>query len=239
MFSCLFELNPLASFEMLHPQHWNNFLTRCVGRAEDSLDACYELAKNKDKHPPGWRSSFWRGGVVSIHNKIIISSETLLTHNYHFSPTLDKPLPSTTIHTSYRHWWFRSYGHLLFRRLPHSQHQPFIPNRQGRHSSWPNTTIYCHRGLKFASAPIRIPNHRTHNFRLPPYHNRGSPTLWCRMYSHLHVWGSDCTRYPRHTSAYRMALGLRATNLENLPATSWCKPTQNASYRKSGYIRSA
>ena len=35
MFSCLFDLKPLAHFEMLHLQHWNKLLTHCVGRAED------------------------------------------------------------------------------------------------------------------------------------------------------------------------------------------------------------
>ena len=33
--------------------------------------------------------------MVSIHSKLSNSSETLLTHNAHFSTTLDKPLPSS------------------------------------------------------------------------------------------------------------------------------------------------
>ena len=35
MFPCLFELQPLSHFEMIHKQHWNNLHTNCAGRSED------------------------------------------------------------------------------------------------------------------------------------------------------------------------------------------------------------
>ena len=67
----------------------------CKKEGYHAPEACYELVKNKDKRPHGWRSSLWRCGTVRINSKISISSNKLLTHHAKFSPTLDKPLPSS------------------------------------------------------------------------------------------------------------------------------------------------
>ena len=68
----------------------------CKKEGYHQPDAYYELDKNKYKRPPGWRSSLCRRGTVIIHIKLRKSSDTLLTHNYHSSYALEKPLPSNT-----------------------------------------------------------------------------------------------------------------------------------------------
>ena len=50
-------------------------------------EACYELLKNKDKNPPGYRSALWRCGM-GIISTLSHSRYIILHHNANFSPTL-------------------------------------------------------------------------------------------------------------------------------------------------------
>ena len=59
----------------------------CKKKGYHQPQDCYELAKNKDKRPPGWRSALWRWGTEST-NKLRKSNNNPLTHTSNFSPTL-------------------------------------------------------------------------------------------------------------------------------------------------------
>ena len=67
--------------------------TLCTNFNKEGLhqpEACYELLKNKDKRPPGWRSALWRCDMGSIISNLSNSSNIILHHNANFSPTLKK-----------------------------------------------------------------------------------------------------------------------------------------------------
>ena len=67
----------------------------CKKEGYHAPEACYELVKNKDKPPPGWKSLLRRRGTVSIISKTNTSSNKLLTPHAKFSTNLDKSLPSS------------------------------------------------------------------------------------------------------------------------------------------------
>ena len=65
-----------------------NLCPYCKKEGYHEPDACFEIAKNKDKRPPGWKS--WEP-VSRLASKDKLSKSTidkLLTHTDNFIPTL-------------------------------------------------------------------------------------------------------------------------------------------------------
>ena len=61
----------------------------CKKEGYHAPDACFELAKNKDKPPTGWKSWLWRCGTVRKAELSKSTIDKLLTHTANFIPTLD------------------------------------------------------------------------------------------------------------------------------------------------------
>ena len=61
----------------------------CKNEGYHAPDACFEITKNKENRPPGWKSWLWWWGIVSKAELSKSAIDTILTHTDKFIPTLD------------------------------------------------------------------------------------------------------------------------------------------------------